>query len=144
MTLEIIRIPGNRSYPPRLSSFTRRFWESLAQGEWCTTRCENCDRFTFPPKAVCPHCWSERMRWDQLAATGLLYSWTRIHSAPMAFAGEAPYAVGVIDLEIGLRVATRLFEPSPSDIRIGSLMEIIVLQYDDGPLFAARSTAHSY
>lgn len=62
----------------------------------------------------------------------------------MAFAGEAPYAVGVIDLEIGLRVATRLFEPSPSDIRIGSLMEIIVLQYDDGPLFAARSTAHSY
>ena len=138
MTLEIIGVPRRRSYPPRVSAFTATFWEGLAHGRWMTTRCRACESRTFPPKVVCPRCWSQELEWTDMAVRGHLYSWTRIHAAPTAFAPEAPYAVGVVDLEDGLRLACRLIEPDDGAIAIGMAMEIIVLQYEDGPLFAAR------
>ncbi len=71
MTLEIIPVARRRSYPPRMSTFTEPFWSALAQGRWQTTCCEACGKFTFPPKPICPHCWSGRMQWKDLSARGV-------------------------------------------------------------------------
>lgn len=131
-------VARTQSYPPRVSEFTQVFWNSLRQGRWQTTCCQDCGRQTFPPKPVCPHCWSPRVAWKPLAATGTLYSWTRIHAAPTAFTGETPYAVGIVDLADGLRLACRLAETEGVDLAVGQPVEMIVLQYEDGPLFAAR------
>jgi uncharacterized OB-fold protein len=138
MTLELIPVARPRAYPPRVSAFTQTFWEGLRAGHWQTTCCEACGKFTFPPKPVCPHCWSDRMAWKDLSARGALYSWTRIHSAPKVFVDEAPYAVGVIDLDSDLRIATRLVERANQPLRCGMPVELVVLQYEDGPLLAAR------
>lgn len=136
-TLPSLPVAGQRSYPPRVSTFTRPFWDGLRRGQWQTTSCKDCGRQTFPPKPVCPHCWSGQMEWTALPAHGTLYSWTRIHAAPTAFAGETPYAIGIVDLDCGLRLACRLVDGvQPS---IGMAVEMAVLQFDDGPLFAARS-----
>lgn len=138
MTLDSISVARKRAYPPRVSAFTQPFWQGLAQGKWQSTCCEACGKFTFPPKPVCPHCWSDRMRWADLDMRGTLYSWTRIHAAPKVFVDEAPYAVCVVDLDIGLRIATRLIEREGVEFKPGIPMEIVVLQYEDGPLFASR------
>ena len=90
MTLEMIPVGRTRAYPPRVSAFTQPFWEGLRAGRWQSTCCEACGKSTFPPKPVCPHCWSDRMAWKDLAARGTLYSWTRIHSAPKVFVDEGP------------------------------------------------------
>ncbi|MEO8299792.1 MAG: OB-fold domain-containing protein [Burkholderiales bacterium] len=137
-TLPLIPVARKRSYPPRISAFTQPFWQGLAQGQWQSTCCEACGKFTFPPKPVCPHCWSDRMVWRPLSAQGTLYSWTRVHAPPTVFADEAPYAVCVVDLDIGLRIATRMVEREGAEPRIGSPMEVVVLQFEDGPLFASR------
>ncbi|NDZ18910.1 DNA-binding protein [Variovorax sp. WS11] len=141
MSLEIVRTAGSRSYPPRLSTFSQTFWEALAQGDWITTRCRACDKQTFPPKSVCPHCWKCEQAWVPFASTGRLYSWTRVHAAPTAFAPEAPYALGIVDLEDGLRIACRLVAPSSGEVAIGAAIQMIVLQHDDGPLFAGKVLA---
>jgi uncharacterized OB-fold protein len=73
-----------------------------------------------------------------LNSHGTLYSWTRIHAAPAAFADEAPYAVGIVDLEDGIRLACRVLEPDVLPLRTGMSVEMVVLAYRDGPLFAAR------
>ena len=67
---------------------------------------------------------------------GLLNS--RIHAAPIAFASEPPYAVGIVDLANGVRVACRLPESESVALEPGIPVEMLVLQYEDGPLFAAR------
>jgi uncharacterized protein len=136
--LSIVPAKGGRSYPPRISSFTQTFWEGLRNGRWQTTRCTDCSSQTFPPKPVCPHCWSTRVEWSELSARGTLYSWTRIHAAPTAFSGEAPYAVGIVDLDSGIRLACRLHESDGVTWQPGMAVEMIVLQFEDGPLFAAR------
>ena len=138
MNLESISVARPRAYPPRVSAFTKPFWDGLAAGRWQSTCCEACGKFTFPPKPVCPHCWSDRMAWKALSKTGLLYSWTRIHSAPKVFVDEAPYAVCVVDLDIGLRIATRLVERDGKAFQCDMPVELVVLQFEDGPMLASR------
>jgi len=138
MTLELIPVARDRAYPPRVSAFTQPFWEGLGAGRWQSTCCEACGKATFPPKPVCPHCWSDRMAWKDLPRRGTLYSWTRIHSAPKVFVDEAPYAVCVVDLEGGLRIATRLVEAPGKEFQCGMPVELVVLQYQDGPLLGSR------
>jgi uncharacterized protein len=136
MKLPIIRIDWPRSYPPRPTNCTKTFWDSLSQGIFQTSRCNDCDRLTFPPKPICPHCWSSSLRWEPLSGRGTLYSRTIIHAVPAVFSQEAPIHVGIIDLDEGLRVVTRLL--GTEALPLGSAMEIMVTEYTDGPLFAAR------
>lgn len=137
--LPIVTTAGNRAYPPRVSAFTQTFWVGLGQGVWQTTCCNACRRQTFPPRPICPHCWSPDVRWSPLSSRGTIYSWTRIHAAPAVFAAEAPYAVGIVDLDAGIRVACRLLDAAGMEWRCGLPVEMVVLQYQDGPLFAARA-----
>lgn len=125
-----------RAFPPRMTEFTQRFWQGLVSGDFQTTRCDDCGRLTFPPKPFCPHCWSERVRWVPLSGRGQLYSQTVVHAAPMAFQGETPYRVGIVDLDEGLRIATRVL--AEAEPKLDTAVEIVVLHYRDGPLFAAR------
>lgn len=138
MTLPSIPVARKRAYPPRVSAFTQPFWEGLSQGKWQTTCCQACGKFTFPPKKICPHCWSDDMAWKDLSARGTLYSWTRVHAAPKVFTDESPYTVCVVDLDIGLRIATRMVEREGIEFKPGIPMEVVVLQFEDGPLFASR------
>ncbi len=78
------------------------------------------------------------MAWKPLADKGTLYAWTRIHAAPRVFEGEAPYAVCVVDLDNGLRIATRLVERDGKEFQCGMRVELVVLQYEDGPMLGSR------
>ena len=138
MTLEIISVDRRRAYPPRVSAFTRPFWDRLAIGIWRSTCCNNCGKFSFPPKPVCPHCWSDDVEWKDLSARGKLYSWTRVYAAPTAFADETPYELGIVDLDIGLRIAMRMIRQPDVSIMSGMPMQVVALRYLDGPMFAAR------
>ena len=129
-------IDRTRAFPPRMTEFTQQFWQGLASGDFQSTRCDDCARLTFPPKPFCPHCWSERVRWVPLSGRGKLYSQTVVHAAPMVFQDEVPYRVGIVDLDEGLRIATRVL--AEAEPKLDTAVEIVVLQYKYGPLFAAR------
>ncbi len=137
--ITVVPLQEKLSYPPRQSEFTQTFWQGLRQGIWQTSGCDDCMKLTFPPKPVCPHCWSTKVSWRSLSSRGTLYSWTRIHAAPAAFASEAPYAVGIVDLDDGVRLACRLSDSEGINPQVGQRVEMQVLLYEDGALFAAKS-----
>jgi uncharacterized OB-fold protein len=141
MTLPAISVPRKRSYPARVSEFTAPFWTALANGRFTSTKCTACGHVTFPPKPVCPNCWSSDIRWKELKTTGVLYSWTRVHASPEAFADESPYALGIVDLTEGVRLACRLVPDEHIRFVPGIPVEMVVLEYTDGPMFAARPLA---
>ena len=136
--MPIVRMPGPRPFPPRVSAFTRPFWDALAEARLRSTRCPACATFSFPPRNLCRACWSREVDWVDLLQRGTLYSFTRVHVVPAAFAADAPYAIGIVDLDAGPRLMCRLI----GDIDVGNLgraVEMVMLQYDDGPLFGARA-----
>ncbi len=136
MSLPIITVDRLRAYPPRVTAFTRTFWKGLATGRFLVTRCSSCHRATFPPKSFCPHCWHRETVWDEVGGQGKLYAQTVIHAAPATFSEEAPLHVGIVDLDEGLRIATRILDKPPAVI--DGAVELVVLQYRDGPLYGAR------
>jgi uncharacterized OB-fold protein len=77
------------------------------------------------------------MDWVEVSGRGRLYSATRVHAGPKRFAADLPYAVGIVDLEEGVRLVARLLgEAGPE--HLDKPVELVVTQYRDGPLFAAR------
>jgi uncharacterized OB-fold protein len=137
VTLAVVRVDGRRPYPPRVSAFTQTFWSGLAEGRFLGTRCDACAKSSFPPKPFCPHCWSDRIEWIELDVRGTVYSSTVMHAVPAYFRHEAPYRVGIVDLDDGIRIATRVLGVEEG-FGVGARAEIVVLAYEDGPLFAAR------
>lgn len=142
MTLAIVQVSRPRTYPPRVTEHTRTFWQALERGVFQTNRCFACGKLTFPPKPFCPHCWSRDVGWVELSGKGRLYAETVVHAAPAVFASEAPYRVGIVDLDEGLRLATRIVRGDVSP-RLDGRVELIVQQFADGPLFAARPVAEA-
>lgn len=135
--LPILRRAGARPFQPRVSAFTRPFWDGLTAGRLVTTFCPVCSSFAFPPKPLCRRCWSEDVSWRDLRAGGTLYSYTRVHVVPRAFLSDALYDIAIVDLDDGVRLMCRLVG-DPAHFAPDIRMEMMVLQYDDGPLFAAR------
>ncbi|MBP6813496.1 MAG: Zn-ribbon domain-containing OB-fold protein [Burkholderiaceae bacterium] len=127
---------GARPFPPRVSAFTRPFWEALAQGRLITTRCTACGTLSFPPRNLCRECWSRNLEWVPLAPHGRLYSFTRVHVVPGAFSADAPYAIGIVDLADGVRVMCRMMG-EVSAAHLDGPAQMALLRYDDGPLFGA-------
>lgn len=134
--MRIISIDHPRRYPPRVTAFTEPFWTGLASGEFRITRCAKCDMPSFPPKPICPHCWTDDVRWEVIATPGTLYSWTRIHAGPAIFESDLPYPVGIVDLDIGIRLGCPLYGEKV-DWACGLRIELVTLAYADGPFFAA-------
>ena len=135
--MQILQRSGRRPFPPRISQFSVPFWDALAAGYLNTTSCRKCGRLSFPPRPICRACWSRSMAWRSVSPNGTLYTCTRIHVLPDAFLGDGLDQIGIVDLSDGVRLMCRLigetgaFEP---DLPI----EMVVLMYEDGPLFAAR------
>lgn len=136
MSLPIIPVDRNRASPPRITAFTRTFWDALAKGEFLVTQCDACGQKTFPPRAHCRHCWSKNTRWLPVSGKGTLYSHTHIHAIPEIFVGEpAPLHVGIVDLAEGVRIALNIHGEAE---RLDCPVELVVLAFKDGPLAAAR------
>jgi uncharacterized protein len=99
------------AYPPRITAFTKTFWDGLAKQQFLTTKCNHCGELTFPPKPLCPGCWSKDLSWIELKGTGVLRSYTEVTAAPLMFAAEAPYVIALIDLDEGIRCMSRVLAP---------------------------------
>jgi uncharacterized OB-fold protein len=68
---------------------------------------------------------------------GTLYSFTRVHVVPGAFSADAPYTIGIVDLDGGPRLMCRLMGPIEAT-DLDRAVQMLVLRYDDGPLFGGR------
>jgi uncharacterized OB-fold protein len=95
--------------------------------------CDHCKQLGFPPARDCSHCtgYSDDPQLKPLAGTGTLYSFTTIHVGANGF--EAPYAIGFVDIEEGLRVVAQLrFDNKP--LRSGAAVVVeksVIRRVDD-------------
>jgi uncharacterized protein len=121
-------------YPPRVTEFTKPFWEGLDDGVLRTTRCDKCGYMTFPPKPICPDCWSKNVQWVDLAGRGVLYTYTEVSAAPAMFADETPYVLCLVDLDEGVRCLSRVLA-SWEELRPGLRVKVAVRDTSPVKLF---------
>ncbi len=105
------------------------------------TRCKTCLELYFPATQTCrnPICVSNDLEPTRLASSGTLYSYTiQYYQPPALFKIDnwEPYAIGLVDLDDGVRVSGVLSDIAFDDIRIGDRVTLgaLPLYIDDSGL----------
>jgi uncharacterized OB-fold protein len=84
------------------------------------SRCVRCSKIAFPPRRVCPGCQGESFEPITLSEHGKLVTWTVIRVAPDDFAEQVPYAVGIVELDEGVRVTAQIVDCNVDDLDFGT------------------------
>ncbi|MFH1625852.1 MAG: Zn-ribbon domain-containing OB-fold protein [Pseudomonadota bacterium] len=90
-----------------------KYKEALIGGKFLGLKCNKCGEFTVPPKKVCVACVSEDLEIVELAGKGEIKTYTVIRVPPEGF--EAPYIVGMVELDEGPWVMGNLIDVDPDE-----------------------------
>lgn len=91
---------------------TDGFWAAAASGRLVRPVCKDCGRSFFVPSWCCPSCRSPRWGYAPSSGRGTVYSHTTVHRGPDP-SWEVPYLLGIVDLDEGWTMLSRLLvDPS--------------------------------
>jgi len=114
-----LKVPG-----PTEIELTKPFWKAAAEGRLIFQRCENCTKAILYPREICPHCWSEKLAWDEASGLGRLKSFSRVHKpGHPGWAPVAPYVVGLVELDEGPTMLSHIL-PGGADPAVGDRLEL--------------------
>jgi len=109
------------------SQFTiEQFYKFMNEGKVMGAKCQNCGKLMLPPRPMCTQCYSEKLEWIELSKRGRLLTYTIIHVAPPQFQHLIPYAVGIVELDKGLKLPGMIKNIDFDKIKIGMELEIEV------------------
>ncbi len=113
------------------------WWEATREQRLLIQRCEHCGRHQHYPRALCIHCGSNRLAWDEAQGTGVVYSCTTVHRSP-APVPAAPYVVALVRIAEGPVLLTNIVGCDPADVRCDLPVTLTWEPVEDGrnlPLF---------
>lgn len=85
-------------------------------------RCSRCGFTTLGLRDICPECWAHgTMDEAPIGRQGTLYTYTVVHQLPQGY--DAPFAVGYVDLDDGIRVFAHI-DNSPESLSIGARLDL--------------------
>lgn len=112
-----------------LGAVARAFYERLAAGEFCVSRCEACGRRSFPPREFCRSCGARAWSLEPHEGGGVLYAFT---TQERAFRFVAPQVVGLVELDGGVGRGFGLIQAPYETLSIGARMRLDPVTTDDG------------
>lgn len=89
----------------------------LEKGIVAGTRCKNCGKLYFPPRADCLECRKSDVEWVPMEGKAKLVTFTQVFFGPPAFEQSTPYTLGLAEFPNGLRV----FAPISSELDLKEL-----------------------
>ena len=103
----------------------QEFWDRCQDGNLYFQRCGECDTFRHLARYMCAKCGSPEFSWEQSSGNGTLFSWTITHQAlHPAFAGDIPFIAAVVELDEGVRMATRLVDCDHDKLELDLAVEL--------------------
>jgi uncharacterized OB-fold protein len=106
-------------------STSARYWREIPQRyRYEASKCKGCGRVWFPPRLICSECGKKEFEDVILPGTGKVKTFTVIRVAPSEFCDEAPYAIGIIDLDGGPAIQCQIVDCTPEDLKTGMAVKI--------------------
>ena len=82
-------------------------------------KCRKCGKISFPARLICPVCSNKVFDKINLSGKGKLLTYTIIRTAPEGFEDIAPYAVGIVEMEEGVRVMGQITDCDLVNLKTG-------------------------
>jgi uncharacterized OB-fold protein len=83
-------------------------------------RCIECQMISFPKRLICPECGSREFETINLSGKGSLVTYTITRVAPVGFADQVPYAVGIVELDEGIRIMAQITDCELDKLKTGN------------------------
>jgi uncharacterized OB-fold protein len=103
---------------PRPSELSEPHWAGARAHRLMVQQCRNCAIYNFPPRPVCPRCFSTELDWKQSSGRGTIYSYTVIHRAPDP-SFDPPYCAAIITLEEGWSMISNVIGTPMDELAVG-------------------------
>ena len=101
-----------------------QFYKNISQKRLMGGKCRKCGKIHLPPRPLCDKCLSTEFEWVELPKTGRLLTYTIIHVAPPQFQNMTPYAVGIVQLENGVKIPGMIKDVPLDKIRVGMSLKM--------------------
>jgi len=102
-----------------------RYWREIPQRyRYEAGKCTKCGTVYFPPRLICSECKSRDMEAVHLPSEGAIYTFTTIQVPPSQFSDEAPYVVGIIEMDGGVRVTGQIVDCKPEALKVGDKVKM--------------------
>jgi uncharacterized OB-fold protein len=92
------------------------------------SRCKHCGSRFFPPRSICRKCLSTEIESLQLPDRGKLLTFTIIRNPPQGFEEFAPYIIGIVELDDGVRVLSQI-DALEEELTEGLRLEAVLRRY---------------
>jgi uncharacterized protein len=115
---------------PLIDDDNRVFWDEMKNHKFMLQYCNDCQKFIFYPRIICPHCYSENTSWKETSGQGKIESYTVIHRAMPPFKDEAPYVLGIIQLNEGVKMLSRVINER-DEVAIGKNVSVVYQKIEE-------------
>lgn len=115
---------------PMISLDTQFFWEGTKAGELRIQRCPDCGTLRHPPGPMCPSCGAEKPDYILASGRGEIFSYV-VHHHPAVPGKQLPIVIALVELEEGVRMLGELIGADPTEVAIGSPVELALTKIDD-------------
>lgn len=104
---------------PNSAGTSAPHWQAARNGRLALPYCASCRRFHWPARARCPQCRGEAT-WRDASGLGRIATFSIVRrAANPELASDAPYAIGFVDLDEGVRLFSNVVDVKPEALRIG-------------------------
>jgi len=101
-----------------------QFYKFAGERKLMAAKCKKCGTMLLPPRPMCTKCFSSDLEWVELNGKGKLLTYTVIHVSPKQFEPLIPYAVGIVELEDGLKLPGMIQGVEPEKISVGMDLKV--------------------
>ena len=125
-------------YPLECKEFNRlhTFYDHLREGRWTTTRCKDCAKVSYPPRVICPDCYSEELEWIDLPSRGKVATAAeKVGGIPIGF--HPPLITAWIEFPEGSpieHVLSLVIHCDQGTLKEGDEVELVVFNVPSHPI----------
>lgn len=120
--------PGRRVLAaPSKNPETEGFYQAAKEGILQLGKCNECGRFHYYPRAICPFCFSGHTQRIPASGSGAIYSFSVMRKGV-----DFPYAVAYVTLAEGVTMLTNVVDCDFDQLRIGQSVRLIFEAAADG------------
>jgi len=102
-----------------------KYWREIPQRYRLEgAKCKGCGQVYFPPRLICSSCKSREFEMVNLQRGGKLLTYTIIRVPPSQFTDQSPYAMGVVELDRGVKILSQIVDCDLDKLEIGQRMRI--------------------
>jgi uncharacterized OB-fold protein len=128
-------------FPQQSKEFNQihEFYQFLREGRFTTTKCKACGSEPFPPRIMCPDCYSTDMEWIDWPTTATVIDFTEeMIGVPLGF-GKPPLIHALIDLEGKKTFFARIINVKAGELKAGDKVKLAVFDVDPVPQEVGRN-----